>query len=338
MPRRLVVAVPESLFDADPESGAGRVWRSVLAELAARVELVPAGDPGRHPWRRRRRPDVCLASGHHGPVAREEPVVAVVHGAAWALEEDLSPYIEDAYLAPFVRATDAALHDADAVITPSQYTRRAVLAGYPFAEEDVHAVAHGVDRAIFHPGRTAPRERPYVLFAAVPSRHKNLQAVKEAIAALARRGLPHELVVAGAAPQWEPQEVVDAIPVAPSGAEGRVTWLGHVAEEQLAALMAGADAFCLPSFIDAFGLTALEAMACGCPVVVSDRGALPDVVGDAATVCPPTAEAVTEALHALLSDPARAREHRERGLRRAAELTWARTADGWLAALRAACR
>ena len=59
--------------------------------------------------------------------------------------------------------------------------------------------------------------------------------------------------------------------------------------------MAGAAAFCLPSLMEGFGLTALEAMSCGVPVVVSDRGSLPEVVGDAGLVVAPTVDAVRDA-------------------------------------------
>ena len=80
--------------------------------------------------------------------------------------------------------------------------------------------------------------------------------------------------------------------------------LGQPSDAELAGLMAGAAAFCLPSLYEGFGLTALEALACGAPAVVSDRGSLPEVVGDAALVVTPEAGAVAEALRTVLGDPA----------------------------------
>ena len=100
--------------------------------------------------------------------------------------------------------------------------------------------------------------------------------------------------------------------------------------------MAEAAAFCLPSLYEGFGLTALEAMACGAPVVVSDRGALPEVVGEAGIVVPPTNEAVTDALRDLLTNPERAAALGATAAARAREFTWQRTASGWLRVLRAA--
>jgi len=102
--------------------------------------------------------------------------------------------------------------------------------------------------------------------------------------------------------------------------------------------MAEADAFCLPSLLESFGLTALEALACGAPVVVSDRGALPEVVGDAGLVVEPEPEALAAALERVLGDAALDRELRAAGPSRAAVMTWEHTARGWLAVLqRAAC-
>ena len=63
--------------------------------------------------------------------------------------------------------------------------------------------------------------------------------------------------------------------------------LRGLAEPELAAVIAGAAVLCLPSWFEGFGLPALEAIACGVPVVVSDRGALPEVVGDAGLIVSP---------------------------------------------------
>src|SRR5206468_1252719 len=102
---------------------------------------------------------------------------------------------------------------------------------------------------------------------------------------------------------------------------------------ELAAVLAGADAFCMPSLSEGFGLPALEAMACGAAVVAAARGALPEVVGDGGLLVEPTAGQVEAALDRVLSDARLARDLRERGQRRALELPWSRAADGWMAAL-----
>jgi glycosyltransferase involved in cell wall biosynthesis len=98
--------------------------------------------------------------------------------------------------------------------------------------------------------------------------------------------------------------------------------------------MTGAVCLCLPSLGEGFGLPVAEAMACGAPVVVSNRGALPEVAGDAGVVTGVDAASVAEGLRrALAEGPAL----RERSLARAAQLPWSAMAQGWADSLRRAC-
>lgn len=133
---------------------------------------------------------------------------------------------------------------------------------------------------------------------------KNIPALIEAVARLDRPGL--ELVLVGDAPRW-----------AGPGASGRVRWLGRTDDATLADLYRAAAMTAFPSLHEGFGLPAVEAMASGCPLVVSDRGALPEVVGDAALVVPPTPEGLADGLRAAL-EPATADALRAAGPARAA--------------------
>jgi alpha-1,3-rhamnosyl/mannosyltransferase len=207
------------------------------------------------------------------------------------------------------------------------------------APERVTAVAHGVDPRRFRPGLRGGARRvgaPYVLFAAAVHPRKNLAALRDAMAGLARRGWPHVLVVAGgpAADRADSSDLEEAAGAELPGAPGRVRRVEALDTRELASLMAGAAAFCLPSHWEGFGLTALEAMACGTPVVVSDRGALPEVVGDAGLVVSPDAADVEEALDRVLGDAALAERLGRAGRARAEGFTWRRTAEGWTAVLR----
>ena len=344
--RSLDVAVPADRFRIDPRTGAGRVWHSVLPRLEPSARVRPRSARRRF---RLHRPDVWLAPGHEGPVDVPQPVVAVIHGTAWKLEpEAVRELVPREYAERFVAATEATLRTADWAIVPSEYARRGLVEGYGFDPERVVAIPHGVDLDAFHPGRAGGRaavaralggERPYVLFASVPSiRQKNLAALRDAVALLAGRGLPHALVIAGGTAGGETPEELAAIVAELPGAAGRVAWLGHVDDAALAGLMAEADAFCLPSLLESFGLTALEALACGAPVVVSDRGALPEVVGDAALIAEPSAEALAAALERVLGDRALAGRMRTAARTRAEGFGWERTAAGWLAVLQRAAR
>ena len=106
-----------------------------------------------------------------------------------------------------------------------------------------------------------------------------------------------------------------------------IRFLGPVAESSKAALMSAADAFVFPSKYEGFGLEPLEAMACGKPVICSDRTSLPEVVGGAALLADPDEpHEWAEGVLSLLTDPQKSRDLIEAGRARAAEFTWERTA------------
>jgi glycosyltransferase involved in cell wall biosynthesis len=285
----------------------------------------------------RGRADVWLASATE-PIPDGRPLVVQLHEVGWrnaALREFLTP----AFAAHLEAHTSASLAAASRVITPSEVSRAQVLQAYGVPSDRVHAIHHGVDHDLFRPDVPGGRElvgAPYVLFVGVLHPRKNLDAVRAAVPGLARLGLPHILAVVGNPPadRTEPSdpEAQLQLPSLP----GRIRLLRQLGDRDLVALMSGACAFCLPSFFEGFGLPALEAMACGAPVIVSNRGALPEVVGDAALVVEPDPAEVAEALRRVLTDEPLARRLRRAGVRRAAGFDWRKTAEGWLEVLRMA--
>lgn len=96
----------------------------------------------------------------------------------------------------------------------------------------------------------------------------------------------------------------------------------------LAALYSGAAVFVYPSLAEGFGLPVVEAMACGAPVITSDRSSMPEVAGGAARlVDPDDTESITQALEGLLDNPTERERMRQEGLQRAADFSWDRTAQ-----------
>ena len=346
MTARLRVAVPTAIEQLNPRSGVGTMWRHVLAGLAPDVDLRPSDPDRARRWRSR--PDLWLSDCGFGALPVREPVVVQVHEAGWT-EEDVRPLIDPDFLEVVLegRVGDA-VRAAVAIVTPSASSRQQVIDHWGIAPERVHAVPHGVDGDRFRPGRAGGADRvaaaggradvPYVLFVSQVHPRKNLEVLRAAMTQLAADGFPHQLVVVGGAAQDRPDSaaLVQQAAAALPGAPGRVVLLQDLPEDAVADLMAGASAFCLPSLMEGFGLTALEAMSCGVPVVVSDRGALPEVVGDAGLVVPPTVEAVAAGLAGVLGDAERAAELGGAGRARAQTFPWSRTAAGWLAALEAA--
>jgi glycosyltransferase involved in cell wall biosynthesis len=164
---------------------------------------------------------------------------------------------------------------------------------------------------------------PYILFVGTVEPRKNLVTLVRAFAAVVK-DFPHLLVLAGAR-GWMSEPVFAEIER--QGLKDRVVHLGYVPAEDLPALMSGAEVFVYPSLGEGFGLPPLEAMACGVPVVCSNAPALPEVVGDAAILVPPTdVAALEEAIMHLLSDPDLKATLRQKGLQRSRQFSWHETA------------
>jgi glycosyltransferase involved in cell wall biosynthesis len=236
---------------------------------------------------------------------------------------------------------------ADLTFTPSESERREILARVKIDPARIVAVHHGVDHDRFYPpgdlaaARAEVRARfglppRYVLFVANYQYKKNPERLVEAFARVSAGTPELGLALAG----WQTprfQFVLDLIDRL--GVESKVHVLGHVGDEALRGLYAGAELFALTSLHESFGMPALEAMACGAPVLASRVYSLPEICGDAAEfVDPYSVDDIAEGLRRILDEPGRAAELRRRGFAQAARFTWRRCAERHLAAYEDLCR
>lgn len=162
---------------------------------------------------------------------------------------------------------------------------------------------------------------PYVLFVGAIEPRKNLvRLIRAFLGCPEARG--HRLVLAGPL-AWGEAEVRAA-----AAADPRILLTGPVSPAELAALYQGAACFAYPSLYEGFGLPPLEAMAAGVPVLASDRGSLPEVLGDAAVLVNPEDDgAMARGLGEILGDPGAAAKLRRLGFARASRYSWEVTAE-----------
>jgi glycosyltransferase involved in cell wall biosynthesis len=124
-----------------------------------------------------------------------------------------------------------------------------------------------------------------------------------------------------------------------SGVAGRIVRTGYVDEAAVPALLRGADVVAYPAREEGFGLPALEALACGAPLVTTSGTAMAELAGDAALLVPPgRVELLADAIDSARQPGQAAEERRRRGLARAASHTWGRCAEGHVAAYRSAAQ
>ncbi len=163
----------------------------------------------------------------------------------------------------------------------------------------------------------------YLLYIGDMRPYKNLERSLEAFARLNLTDL--SFVIGGKKdPHFYPgiEKKVDRLLL-----KDKVIFLGYVPEEDLPHLYSEAAAFVFPSLYEGFGLPPLEAMACGCPVVASNAGSLPEVCGDAVRyVDPYDVESIARGIHEVLTDEVMRQNLRAKGLERAKLFSWERAA------------
>lgn len=225
----------------------------------------------------------------------------------------------------YVHLTPAHARRAHAVVTSSHYSAGRIVRELGVAADAIHVCPPGAPEwRTLGRGPNVPADG-YILFLGTLEPRKNIGLLLDAYAqVLERLRRAPTLVLAGRttpdAGAW-----LDRIARAPLA--GHVEHRGYIPAPDREQLFAGARVLVMPSLDEGFGLPVLEAMAAGVPVVASNRGSLPEVVGDAgALVDARDAKALASAIVQTVEDEAYARACAERGLERAATFSWARTA------------
>lgn len=228
-------------------------------------------------------------------------------------------------------AYDRAARRADHVLTLSEHARGQIVEHLGVPAERVTVIPCAVDHDRFsptpdeHDGRGDLPER-FLLYPANQWPHKNHERL---VRAFERARVPDlGLILTG-------QTYGRALTGSPSG---RVRHLGLVPFAQLPALYRRATAMVFPSLFEGFGMPLVEAMACGCPIAASDRGAIAETCGDSALLFDPEdEEAMVDAIRRIGQDDALRERLRAAGLERAAGLRWDDVAARHVEIYRRAC-
>jgi glycosyltransferase involved in cell wall biosynthesis len=282
-------------------------------------------------WHRAAWPPVEWLAGTHDVVHAAHPLLIPSRTAAQVITiHDLFFLSEPAHTRAEIRRDYPALapvhaRRADAVITSSHHVERLIATELGVAPDRIYVCPPGAPqwRALGHAPHV-PADG-YILFIGTLEPRKNIGVLLDAYARLLTRtpGTPRLVLAGRATPAARPW--LDRLAAPPL--QGHVTHLGYVAENHREDVYAGARLLVLPSRDEGFGLPALEAMSAGVPVIVSNRGSLPEVVGAAGSfVDPDDASGLADAMEQLLTDDAAATRHACDGLEQARRFSWAATA------------
>ena len=215
------------------------------------------------------------------------------------------------------------LKRVDRIITVSHFSKGEIVRHLKVNPDRINVIYQGIDEAFRVNSRQQVTSvvskyklpQDFILYVGLLHRQKNIPALIKAYAQLKRAGTKHKLVVAGGKVFGGDNTLFSL--VENLELQKDVIFTGYVPDEDLAALYNAASVFAFPSLYEGFGLPPLEAMACGTPVVTSNRASLPEVVGDAAlTVDPYDIDSLAEAINRLITDNGLRQEMIQRGLER----------------------
>lgn len=251
------------------------------------------------------------------------PAVATLHDATNFVIPGYAPETQSIFRA-------AATH-CSTLITDSRFSQGELARALGIPPERIVPIHLGVDPpspVAIAPALDTSSYEPYILFVGTSERRKGVDVLIAALNRLKSRHPRLTLVLTGAR-----GDAVDGTePIS-------VRELGFVDDRALITLYRHASVFAFPSRYEGFGLPVLEAMAHGIPVVTTNTTALPEAAGDAALYVPPDdTAALADAIERILLDEDLAASLRARGIARAQEMSWAKTADATLAVLERAAR
>ncbi len=214
---------------------------------------------------------------------------------------------------------------ADVVLTNSEHTKQDIMKHLGLPGHMIEVTYFGVDDK-FKPTKGTPIKEPYICYLGTVEPRKNLVNLFKAFKRLKENeAIAHKLVLIGK-DGWFYEQIYEQIHKL--GLQNDIVRLGFVPDEELPAILSGADLFVYPSFYEGFGLPVLEAMACGTPVVTSDVSSLPEVGGNAVKYCNPNS---FEDIAAKMFEFVKSEEEREKygklGLERAKKFTWEKCAQ-----------
>ncbi len=281
----------------------------------------------------RKNPTDLLHVQYTAPLFCPVPVVVTVHDVSYLEHPEYFSKFRANQLRLSTRHT---LNFAKQVITVSEFSRQRIAKVYGLDPADIVVTPNGPqeqfrplkrETSMFKVHQALGIDKPYILHVGDLHPRKNQISLIRAFGQLVRNhpALKHHLVLAGKHTWFSPQVLAE---IRRSGVEDRIVVTEFVEEDLLPSLYNAADVFVFPSWYEGFGLPAIEAMACGRPVVCSDATALPEVVDGAALLFrPDSVEDQMRAIRDLLLDAELSERMSKKSLQRAKHFNWRDTAS-----------
>ncbi|HLT07350.1 MAG TPA: glycosyltransferase family 1 protein [Cyclobacteriaceae bacterium] len=264
---------------------------------------------------RKHKPEIFYSPSFMPPVAFSTPYIFTVHDLMHLF------YYTKMHRVYYQQVIAKLAKKAKAIITVSHYSKQQLVDLLGIREELISVIYNGVDPSFYQNREAHAIGRPYLLYVGNRRKNKNLAAM---LVAFAQADIPKEFVfLLTGNPNPELVVLLSKLRIS-----SRVRFLGFVKESELPKLYHGAYATMFVSLMEGFGLPVIESMASGTPVLTSSESSLPEVAGGAALcVNPYNVDAITSGINKLVSDQELYSELKEKGLRRAQDFSWKKTAQ-----------
>lgn len=276
--------------------------------------------------------DFFFAPDHHIPHFKNTPVIATVM--------DIIPLIHPEWVSQKLRkfknfAFKKSILSAKHIITISEHSKQDIVNFLNISSDKISVVPLGVDDKYFYRVDKAEREavlnkfnidKNFFLFIGTLQPRKNIMRIIEAYEQLPKAVKETNILVIAGQNGWRTDELLKKIEYLEKNGYGK--WLNYVKEQDVFALLQSAVGLVYPSLYEGFGLPVIEAFASQCPVVSSSTTSIPEVAGDAALLVNPlSAKEIAGAMEMLAVDKNLRNELIAKGLKRAKEFTWEKSAQ-----------
>ncbi|MBV9020341.1 MAG: glycosyltransferase family 4 protein [Ktedonobacteraceae bacterium] len=275
------------------------------------------------------------------PLVPRTPTVVTIHDV---IPLRLPAYQGDLKVKAYMGLVARAAHSATLIITVSQHAKQDIMDVLKLPPERIRVTYEAAGKQ-YRPITDLEylaqvRERygigtRYILYLGGLDQRKNVPQLVRAFAYLCKQlgDQQLQLLIAGDPDKQKGALFPDPRPIATElGISSQIIYR-YIEEEDKPAVYSGAELFVFPSLYEGFGLTPLEAMSCGVPVVCSNRTSLPEVVGDAALLInPQETQELVQAMHRVLTDDELRASLRGHSLERAVQFSWRKTAQQTLQA------
>lgn len=226
---------------------------------------------------------------------------------------------------------------ADLILVPSENTKRDVVDRYKINPEKIKVLYHGLPQ-IFYKKELVDNQKikekynlpgKFILFLGTVELRKNITGLIKAFE-MAQKSLPanYSLVIAGTK-GWDYKKIYEC--ACSSSIKEKIKFIGYVEPNEKPALYSLSHLFVYPSFYEGFGFPVIEAMACGTPVITSNRSSLPEITENAACLINPNNTAsISQGIIKVLNDKNIRERFISQGTKQAQKFNWAETAQKWL--------